>query len=264
MGTCLCSVFWDVVARRCAVAVKKYTGLACWLASVYLRGTGRKYVLQGCLFLYMAFYAMKHQVGNTAEWYSHKRRPWPTQVYMCAEQALIPVLSSQSRWKTGHQTQKHTSDISYKTMSDQGMSLKPILLFPPPPSLPLSLSRSVDSQAIYHACPPTPQSLQTKTPAPHTPPPRTKGRTLHLPLPFTSIHPLTFSSPPSPCLIFAFIIPSDPLRLSQGYEKDTSRLCLVPSVSLADSGHMLPAAFFDWSRRDVGRSLCLSLPLRVS
>lgn len=198
---------------------------------------------------------MKHQVGISAEWCSFKRRPWPTRVCMCAEQALVPAPSSQSRWKTGNQTQKHTLNISYKTMLEQ--SLKPILLF-------FSPSRSVDCQAFYHACPPTPQSPQTKTPAPHTPPSRTKGRTFHLPLPRPFIRPLSFSSPPSPRLIFALFIPSRPLRLPQGREKNPSRLCPFPGVSLADSGHMLPAAFSDWSRGDVGRGLGLSLPLRVS
>lgn len=72
---------------------------------------------------------MKHQVGISAKWYSFKRRLWPTQVCMCAYRALVPALSSQSRWKTGNQKQKHTSDISYKTMSGQGTMLKPILLF---------------------------------------------------------------------------------------------------------------------------------------
>lgn len=143
------------------------------------------------------------------------------------------------------------------------MSLKPILFFFSPRSPSLSLSRSVDCQAFYHACPPTPQSLQTKTPAPHTPPSRTKGRTLLLPFSLPSIHPLSLSCPPSPRLIFAFFIPSHPLRLPQDNQKNPSRLCPFPSVSLADSGHMLPAAFSDWSRGDVGCGLRLSLPLRV-
>lgn len=81
---------------------------------------------------------MKHQVGISAEWYSFKRRPWPTQVCMCAEQALVPALSSQSRWKTGNQTEKHASNISYKTMSDHETSLKLCSFFPPrslPPGL---------------------------------------------------------------------------------------------------------------------------------
>lgn len=207
---------------------------------------------------------MKHQVGISAEWYSFKKRPWPVQVCMRAEQALVPALSSQSRWKTGNQTQKHTSDISYKTMSDQGMSLKTHVFFLPLFPLCLSLSRSVDSQAFYHACPPTPQSLQTKTPAPHTPPTRTKGRTFHLSLPFPSIHLLSFFSSPSPCLIFALLITSCPLRLPQGYKENPSRLCPFPSISLADSGHMLSAAISDWSRGDVGRGLGLPLPLCVS
>lgn len=122
----------------------------------------------------------------------------------------------------------------------------------------------MDRQAFYHACPPTPQSPQTKTPAPHTPPPRTKGRTFHRPFPLPSIHSLSPSSPPSPCLIFALLIPSRPLRLPQDYEKNPSRLCPFPGVSLADSGHMLPAAFSNRSGGDVGCGLGLSLPLRVS
>lgn len=144
----------------------------------------------------------------------------------------------------------------------QGMNLKLALLILH--SLSSSPSRSVDRQAFYHACPPTPQSLQTETPAPHTPPSWTKGRAFHLPLPLPSIHPFSFYSPPSPRLIFALVIASRPLRLPQGYEKDPSWLCPFPCVSLADSGHMLPIAFSDWSRGDLGRGLSLSLPLRLS
>jgi len=64
--------------------------------------------------------------------------------------------------------------------------------------------------------------------------------------------------------IFALLIPSNPLRLPRGYEENPSRLRHIPGVSLADSGHMLPAAFSDRSRGDVGCRLGLSFPLRVS
>lgn len=49
--------------------------------------------------------AVKRQEGIGAEWYSFRRRPWSTLECMCAEQTLVSALSSQSRWKTGHQTQ---------------------------------------------------------------------------------------------------------------------------------------------------------------
>lgn len=60
-------------------------GATCILAS----GTARKYVLLGrqSISLHDFFYAMKHQVGNSAEWYSFKRRPWPTQV--CVQNRLL-------------------------------------------------------------------------------------------------------------------------------------------------------------------------------
>lgn len=143
--------------------------------------------------------------------------------------------------------------------SDHVMSLKTTSFFLPS----LSPSRSVDCQAFYHACPPTPQSLHRKTPAPHTPPSGTKSKPFQLPFPPLSIDPLSLSSTPPPCLILAFFIPFHPLRLHQDYEKNSSRLCPFPGVSLANSGHMLPAAFSNWSRGDLGRGLRLSLPLRV-
>lgn len=56
-------------------------------------------------------------------------RPWPTQACMCVEQAFVSATSSQSRWKAGNQTQKHTSDISYKTLFDQRTAMNSILPF---------------------------------------------------------------------------------------------------------------------------------------
>lgn len=67
----------------------------CVLAS----GTAKKVCAAGGVHFFF-FNAVKHQVGYSAEWYSFKRRPWPTQV--CVQNRLIPVLSRQSRWKTGH------------------------------------------------------------------------------------------------------------------------------------------------------------------
>lgn len=142
--------------------------------------------------------------------------------------------------------------MSLKTMSN---------LFPHICSL--FLSRSVNSQAFYHACPPTLQSPQTKTPTPHTPP-RRQSRGLRLPLPLPSAQSVRLSSVPSFCFISVNFLSSHPLRLSQDCKENPPGLCPFPNLSLADFGHMLPASFSNWSRGDVGCGLGLSFPLRVS